>query len=413
MPKVSVCVATHDPKFLKETIDSVLAQTFTDFELVLVPNNGLALTEPTDSRIRIVPFPVSGATNIGQIKNFAFTQGKGEVLVELDHDDILAPNCLEEVVKKYEEGFDFIYSQCAQFEGEFSNPKPRKPFTPECGWTYKTLPNGLIVQSLFDIHPISLARIYYAPDHVRAISKKLYQTIGGHDHKLEICDDADLIQRAYIAGGKFGRIDQCLYFYRVHENNSWPKRQQMINDKTEELRDRNIEAMMLEWSKRNNLKAIDLCGGFGKPAGYTSIDIKGGDITADLNEDWPLADGSVGVIRAVDSLEHLKDKGHTMREIWRVLAHGGMLLSCTPSFPGAGSVMDETHVSMWNEQSFWYYVNKEYAKYISNTKYRFQTDILRTVFPSDFHKQHNISYVVADLIALKEGGFRIPGFQLI
>jgi hypothetical protein len=66
-------------------------------------------------------------------------------------------------------------------------------------------------------------------------------------------------------------------------------------------------------------------------------------------------------------------------------------------------------VSFWNENSFWYYTSESHAKFIDNTTTRFQEMRLKTNFPNDFAKEHDISYVHFDAAALKDGAPRYPG----
>lgn len=408
MLKFSIITPTHDTKFLQETLNSVYEQTHKNWEVVLVPNGNADLTG-LDIRegVKIYPYrSVSGC--VGDIKRFAFSLGTGDVLVELDHDDLLAPTCLEELEKAYTQGADFVYSQFAEFRGDFKNPEPVAPFNHAHGWEYEKLPNGLNMHRQFDLFPSSLARIYYAPNHVRSFTKELYIKVGGHNPSLSVCDDQELMIRMYLEGAKFVEVKKCLYFYRFHEQNTVTLRNQQIQSKTQELHDKYFEKLGMEWAKRNGLKIIDLCGGFSKPTGYTSIDLENGDIKADLNVKWPLEDGSVGVLRAFDALEHLKDKQFVMAEIHRVLAHGGILLSHTPSALGQGAFMDPTHISYWVEGSFWYYTRQNQAQYINNTTQRFLEDTLCTSYPSEWHKTNHIPYVTANLIAIKKGS-RVPG----
>lgn len=157
----------------------------------------------------------------------------------------------------------------------------------------------------------------------------------------------------------------------------------------------------MRFCELNNLKAIDLCGGFNSPKGFISIDLENGNIKADLNEGIPLPDNSCGMVRAFDALEHLKDKQYIMKEIYRVLAPGGILLSITPSTDGRGAFQDPTHISYWNENSFWYWTRPELMEYIQNTDIKFGEARLETVFPSSWHRQNNICYVIANLEVIK------------
>lgn len=91
-----------------------------------------------------------------------------------------------------------------------------------------------------------------------------------------------------------------------------------------------------EWRQSllaNHRLSIDTERSGGKP-GYESVDLRGGRIAADLNESWPF--GEVGVVRAHDALEHLRDPIHTMTELHLCLAPQDWLRSQTPSTDGRG-----------------------------------------------------------------------------
>jgi hypothetical protein len=92
-----------------------------------------------------------------------------------------------------------------------------------------------------------------------------------------------------------------------------------------------------------------------------------------------------------------------MREIHRVLAHGGWAMIEVPSTDGRGAFQDPTHVSFWNEHSFWYYTNKNKADFIRNYDIRFQTYRLNT-----WDMAPHIPAVSAWLVAIKDEE-RFPG----
>jgi hypothetical protein len=90
-----------------------------------------------------------------------------------------------------------------------------------------------------------------------------------------------------------------------------------------------------------------------------------------------------------------------MNEAFRVLAPGGWLLIEVPSTDGRGAFQDPTHVSFWNENSIWYYTNRNFSRFIPSFKGRFQNSRTVTYFPSEFERVHNMAVVQSDLIALK------------
>lgn len=398
---ISILTPTHNPKYLYECFESILAQTFTDWEWVIGVNHFTPEMQIPNEiiqhpKVRIIQMECSN--RIGDIKNQLFNQGKGDILLELDHDDILLPDCLEEVFKAFKNpNIGFVYSDNAKL-GKFT------PYNAKFGWTYKIINFAKYGELIsMDSQPLTAGRlgyIWFAPDHVRAWRTSIYKQIGGHNPALEILDDLDLMHRTYMIT-EFHHIPKCLYIYRITGENTWLERNQAIQKKTIEIYNLNIEQLAKRYSQLHHLLNIDLCGGFGKPNGYISIDKCNGDIIADLEHGIPLADNSCGLIRASDALEHVKDQQFLMKEIHRVLAPGGILLSKTPSTDGRGAWQDPTHISFWNQNSFWYWTRPEQMQYIHNTNIRFRECRLETIFPTAYHKENNISYAIADLEALK------------
>lgn len=390
--KISIITPTHNSKYLAELQESILANSFQNWEWIVLTNNG-AGWKSTDPRIRVVK-STTGSTAVGALKKEACALATGDVIVEADHDDLLTPDCLARVAREFENPeIGFVYSDNAKLADNFV------PYSPEYGWVARPFNykgRQLTAMNSLPLTPGRLGYIWYAPDHVRAWRKSVYDAVGGHNETLAICDDLDLMHRLYMVT-RFSYIPEVLYIYRITGENTWLERNAAIQQKTVEIYEANIFALASRFCQINGLLKIDLCGAFSKPAGYTSIDIEGGDIVADLDKGIPLADNSCGIVRAYDALEHMVNKQLTMSEIHRVLAPGGILLSMTPSTDGRGAWQDPTHVSFWNENSFWYYTRPEQMKYIRNTRQRFFESSLKTFFPTDWHRQHNISYVQAFL----------------
>jgi SAM-dependent methyltransferase len=197
----------------------------------------------------------------------------------------------------------------------------------------------------------------------------------------------------------------CLYVSHVQGRNTCRGEQNgFIQTETLALTDRYIYPLAERRCDLHSLRKIDLCGGINPTPGYESVDLHGGWIAADLNERLPFGDGEVGVFRAHEALEHLRAPIHTMKELHRCLAPQGWLLSQTPSTDGRGEFQDPTHVSFWNSNSFWYYARADQNRFI-DCPIRFQANRLKSFFPSEWHREHQIVYVKVD--PLKVAG-RVP-----
>lgn len=415
--KFSIITPEHQKSnipFLVELYDSILDQTYTNWEWVLYLNNDCKLSDipeiiKNNPKVSIYE-DSSDRKEVGFMKHKAFHLGTGDVLVEVDHDDIITPNCLEELYKAYSKDVEvgFVYSDNATYKmnGEFL------PYSREHGWDYEIFKwknKDLIAMKSFQPSSHSLGYIWYAPDHVRTWKKDIYHNIGGHNPELSICDDQDLMARTYVAT-KMKKIDKVLYIYRVTGNNTWLERNSDIQQLTRNMFDAHIRSLAEKDADLKGLKKIDLGGGINPYPGYETVDLrKTADIIADLNEGIPLPDNSVGVVNAHHILEHLKDPIKSMREIHRVLCHGGWAFIEVPSTEGKGAFQDPTHVSFWNDNSFLYYTDKNMAAFIENEDIRFQQYKLTNYYPNKRMKDLNVLVTCAVLVAIKQDSPRFPG----
>lgn len=400
MPKISIITPSHNPKYLGELWESIKNQTFTDFEWVIVANNGAKIEHKDfgmDVRVNIINCPFE-SSSVGFLKKYGFLLAKGEILAEVDHDDLITPDCLEEVVKAFDDKeIGFAYSDNAKLQDNF------KPYNKDFGWIsepFEWQDKTLTRMKSFEPTSHSFAFIWYAPDHIRAWRASVYKSLKGHNASLEVLDDQDLMIRTYLAT-KIKFIDKCLYIYRITGDNTWLARNAKIQSGTVELYHKYAYQLAEREAELSQTLKIDLGGAFGKPDGYSSLDLKNGDIEADLNKKWPLEDNSVGVIRAHDIFEHLVDKQFVMSECFRVLKDGGWLMVQVPSTDGRGAFQDPTHINYWNSNCFWYWTRAEQAKYIYNDKIKFQEFRLGEIFPNAYCKENNIPYAVAYLSAVK------------
>jgi glycosyltransferase involved in cell wall biosynthesis len=103
-PLVSVCIPTYNgAKYLKECLDSVLAQTFTDFEVLIVDDKSsdetLSIAQEYatyDPRFRVI----QNECNLGLVGNWnrCVELAQGEWIKFIFQDDLIEPACLERML---------------------------------------------------------------------------------------------------------------------------------------------------------------------------------------------------------------------------------------------------------------------------------------------------------------------------
>lgn len=109
--RFSVTIPAYKSQFLREAIESVICQTFSDWELVIVddcsPENLRSIAEPflTDKRISYYHNQKNcGAVNVVDNWNICLSHCNGEYIINMGDDDRLLPCCLEEydkLINKY------------------------------------------------------------------------------------------------------------------------------------------------------------------------------------------------------------------------------------------------------------------------------------------------------------------------
>jgi len=437
--KFSVFTPTHDIKDIDQPLQSLKNQTLKDFEWVILLNKG-ALDSEAELKTKLsgseIKFKIirqeeqppaspedkkeeAVEKNIGFLKKKCCSEAEGEYLVELDHDDALMPECLEQLSKAFNEGYDFVYSD-DYFLTERKNesgamPEAREwdyvtPFSSDFGWKVEIDEEGNRYHPSHDPSALSLSYIWYAPDHVRAWKKSFYDKIGGHEEKLDVCDDYELLCRTYIKGSCH-RIPKPLYKYHAFEKRtSANEKNKKIQELTMQIHDVYILEVASKWADINNLKKIDLGSGSSTYSDFTGVDKKenGSNVVFDLNEpNWPFEDGSVGVFRSWNSLNFLEDPIHVMKEAYRCLSDYGWFIIDVPSTDGRGAFMDPLKASYWNSNSFWYYTKKDWSRLI-DTPVKFQLNRIDNYHPSQFEEYHKILFTKAHLVKLPEKGFAVP-----
>lgn len=402
--KISIFTPTHDTRYLMDLYNSIKEQDF--YEWVILYNNGAKPIEFNDDRVRNFTLGFNSQF-VGTLKANACDRTTGDILVEVDHDDLLTNNCIAEIKKAFKDPeIGFVYSNTIHSDIKFNKIER---FNEIYGWQYREVnfQGHLLDEHIsFAPEPSSISKIWFAPNHVRAFRKNVYDSVGGYNREMRILDDLDLMCRLYQVT-KFKHINKGLYVYRVHGENTWLKFNDEIQKNVFRIHDQYFESLCLRWSELNNLKALDLGGRLNTPEKYTIVDLKDADITCDLNKKWPFENNSVGLIRAYDVFEHLKSNLHTMKELYRVLVPSGYAVIQVPSTDGRGAFQDPTHISFWNENSFLYYTDQNLSKYI-DTPVRFQNLRLYTTSKNNMQ----VCWTVAHLLKLS-GDQRHSGQILI
>ncbi|TSC82458.1 MAG: glycosyl transferase family 2 [Parcubacteria group bacterium Gr01-1014_20] len=137
-PKVTVLIATHNRvQFVSRAIESVLTQTFKDWELIVADDGSTDETEKVvlglaekDSRIKYLKGPHFG--RIAKISNFGLKEATGEYIAILDDDDYwIDPQKLAKQVRFLDENKDYVGCGGGFVVADKNGEEKIKSFKPE------------------------------------------------------------------------------------------------------------------------------------------------------------------------------------------------------------------------------------------------------------------------------------------
>lgn len=208
-PLVSVVIPTYNyASYLSSALQSVLDQTYTNWEAIVIDNHS---TDNTDevmagfSNPRITYLKIHNNGIIAKSRNAGIKAAKGEWVAFLDADDLWTPNKLEVCVGKINSNIDIIYHplkiigrELTPVEKSFKDRELKQPIT---------------LDLILNGNPISNSSVL--------VRKKIIDCIGGLDESQQIvgCEDYDAWLRISEISNGFFALKEVLGAYSAHQNN--------------------------------------------------------------------------------------------------------------------------------------------------------------------------------------------------
>lgn len=212
-PLVSIIIPTYNRKdLIQQTLDSVLGQTYKNWECLIVDDGSNDSTEVAirnyiekDTRFKFYERPGTRKKGASSCRNFGLEKSKGELIQFLDSDDLLSGNKLEEQVKKYEVG-DLSLFTCkwGGFE-ETSDLKKRFKYQYH---SYRDFDEGINLLVTFGRYK------EFFPQHVYLVPRALIDKAGNWNEDLSNNDDAEFFTRVILQSSKIKFASQTCVYYR-------------------------------------------------------------------------------------------------------------------------------------------------------------------------------------------------------
>jgi glycosyltransferase involved in cell wall biosynthesis len=202
LPKVTIYIpAFNTEKYIAQCVDSAINQTYPNTE-ISIQNGG-----SSDSTLSILTSKYSNhsdvilssrPTTIGEGTNIAIGQGSGDLILQLDSDDVLHPNAVERLVSAIGKNNVCAYGNFQRID-EFGKVIDE-------GWEEAIYSRERLTRSMIIHHP-------------RLFRRDAWEHVGGHDEKLRNAEDYDFFLRLSEVGNMV-HLRETLYSYRVLEGSA-------------------------------------------------------------------------------------------------------------------------------------------------------------------------------------------------
>lgn len=204
MPLFSVIIPLYNKeKYIQQTVESVLQQTFTDFELLIIndastDNSVSVVSQISDDRIQLIENPEN--LGLSSTRNHGISKASGEIIALLDADDVWLPNFLEIIHTLYTQfpeaslyGTDYI-----EVYDSHENLVPKKNIDASLQGTSFLIP---------DFFEASMFQPIFCQSSL-AFKKSICQDVEVFNPKITFAEDIDF----YI---RFGLKYRIAYHYEV------------------------------------------------------------------------------------------------------------------------------------------------------------------------------------------------------
>lgn len=207
MPKVSVIIPTYNQAtFLREAVDSVLQQSFGDFEVIIVDDGSSDETPDVAQSIndhRVI-YHRQENRGLAGARNSGVALSTGEYLAFLDSDDLLLPKKIATQVTALEDQ-PAIGLVASGWEYITENGLPLGMGKP---WVGRAAPDleSILIGGLTVVHAVLLRRTWF-------------ERVGGFDPSFRMAEDMDFWYRLGLAGCPMMWVPAIVCQYRIHGAN--------------------------------------------------------------------------------------------------------------------------------------------------------------------------------------------------
>ena len=220
---ISIILPSKDQsEYIAECLDSIRAQTYTDWECIIVDESNdstpdiLKHYEAIDPRFTVI---YSKGLGIASSRNLGFNASRGDYICVMDADDVMDGKRLEKSLKMLEKGCDVVYSEYIEMD-------------------YKSRAMSLFSIGVIESSKTTLEDIIehqIAPHATIMARRKCFQDHPYREKRL--CDDHYLIATWYKAGYKFKKLRNPVLSKRYHNAQEYRVNYGFYMEQSEKLKE--------------------------------------------------------------------------------------------------------------------------------------------------------------------------------
>ena len=257
--KISVCIPTYNRvNLLLSAIESVLQQTYTDFELIICDDGStdstpLIMSEFNDSRLRYIRHP----QNIGKSNNMrsGFAAAKGKYFIKFDDDDRLVPEFLARTSAILDKNINIDFVSTDHWVIDINNVINESQTQMNSKRWGRTELSAGIIDNLLEVVFLKQSLQIGAT----LFRRSTLQAVGFMRENLQNCEDNDLFVRLAIAGKKCYYLPELLMEYRFHSEQQGINRAiPYLTDKLRYLTNYEFDSQKLELVRLKRIAEVEL-----------------------------------------------------------------------------------------------------------------------------------------------------------
>ncbi len=335
IPDVSIFMPVYNgEKYLAETLDSILSQTFHDYELIIADDGSTDKTadiartyEEKDKRIKLLTLLHGGEvkTRNEVIKH---THPGSKYLLNHDCDDISLPDKLARQVSYLEEHPEIsIVGTFATYFDDYGNDRG----SPQIEWE-----PARIRETFGDVNSMI--------NSAALIRRKVFDKIGGYREEFRSVDDYDFFARALLAGFELANIPEVLHKIRLHKSSIGSTKselqeklaKQIKSDYKSQVHSKKLPVLLCDSKIEGKSLKLHLGCGDIKIPGFINIDIDKSlpavDVVDNIRELNRFNKNCASIIYACHVLEHFPSSEilSILRRWHDILEPGGELRISVP-----------------------------------------------------------------------------------